>query len=124
MQGVGVIDRCYLWGKVYEAFDWPEIPIRVINPQQLKMWVTGKGASREAGLSKYQRQKRDKLLMVNTIKPWFPGWKFATGDSEDDECEAAALALIGAFHLGDPMPPTFEVRPRHTLDKIDWPVIA
>jgi Holliday junction resolvasome RuvABC endonuclease subunit len=117
--GVGVEDRGYLWGKVYEAFDWPEIPIVVINPQNLKVWVTGKGASRESGISKYQRQKRDKRLMIDTIEPWWPDWKFTSDpESKDDECEAAALALIGAFHVGDPIP--FVPKPRHMLTQLDW----
>lgn len=114
----GVADRCYLWGKVYEAFDWPEIPIAVINAQTLKVWVTGKGSSREPGLSSYQRRKQDKKLMVDTIQSWWPG---TIADGEDDEADALGLAAIGAFHLGDPMP--FEVKPRHTtgLEKVTWP---
>lgn len=115
-------DRSFLWGKIYEAFDWPEIPIVVINNQTLKMWVTGKGATRDPSLSKYQRQKQNKQRMVDTIKPWWPDWKFADGDSRIDECEAVALAAIGAHHLGDPLP--FETKPRHRLNKITWPVIA
>lgn len=121
LQEIGVADRCYLWGKIYEAFDWPNIPIAVINPQTLKVWVTGKGSTREKGMSSYQRRKQDKKLMVDTIQSWWPG---TIADGEDDEADALGLAAIGAFHLGDPMP--FTPKPRHTtgLDKVQWPALT
>lgn len=128
IQGIGVEDRCYLWGKIYEAFDahaFPRgIPIVVINPQTLKVWVTGKGASRDPGLTKYRRQKQDKQLMIDTVQSWWPQIKPERGDISDDIADALGLAAIGAHWLGDPMP--FEVRPRHTtvLEKIAWPATA
>lgn len=113
-------DRSFLWGKIFEAFDWPEIPIAVINPSTLKVWVTGQGAVRDSSLSQTQRQKLNKQRMIDAITAWWPHQPIAC----DDEADALGLAAIGAFHLGDPMP--FEVKPRHTtgLEKVSWPEIA
>ncbi len=113
-------DRSALWVLLHATLrKRMNLPVVVINPQTLKVWVTGKGSSRDTARSKYQRQKQDKQLMVSTIESWWPDWKFTSDpSSKDDECEAAALALIGAFHVGDPMP--FTPKPRHRLAKIDW----
>lgn len=113
-------DRSFLWGKLFEAFDWPGVPIAVINTQTLKVWVTGQGSTRDSGLSQSQRQKLNKQRMVDMIESWWPG----STKGNNDIADALGLAAIGAFHLGDPMP--FEVKPRHTtgLEKVAWPEVA
>lgn len=100
-------DRYTLAENILSFFDWKGVPVIYLHPTSAKLWLTGSG-------------RADKKLIVSTVEGLFPGQRFAC----DDEADATGFALCGAFHLGDPMPPTFQVRPRHTLDKITWPVIA
>lgn len=116
----GEFDRAFLWHKIIETFDLAKIPFVVVHNQTLKVWVTGKGSCRDTELTRTQRRKQDKQLMIDTVSSWWPDWKGRIGKN-DDVADALGLAAIGAFHLGDPMP--FPVKPRHTtgLDKVDWP---
>jgi Holliday junction resolvasome RuvABC endonuclease subunit len=100
----GEFDRSGLWHGIYGAIDAREIPIVVIHPGTHKKWLTGRGDAK----------KRD---IIDNIAEWWTDLAIAN----DDEADALGLALIGAFHLGDPMP--FTVKPRHTtgLEKVPWP---
>lgn len=102
IQGQGIADRSYLWGKIFETFDWPGVPVVAVNPKTLKVWVTGRGNA-------------SKAEMVEAVQAWFPTLPIAC----DDEADALALALVGAHHLDEPMP--FTPKPRHDLPQLDWP---
>lgn len=97
------IDRAGLWHGLYGALDARKLRVAVINPMTLKSWTTGGGGA-------------NKTAMVEVIADWYPG-----AAQCHDEADALALAAVGAFHLGDPMP--FEIKPRHTtgLEKVQWP---
>jgi hypothetical protein len=96
------LDRSALWWGVYSALSARGIPIAVVNPMTLKVWTTGKG-------------RAEKADMLDAVREW--GWSPAN----HDEADAMALATVGAYHLGDPVP--FEIRPRHTsgLEAVSWP---
>lgn len=98
------LDRAGLWHGLYGVVDHGDTPIVVMNPSTLKAWTTGSGSAK-------------KPAMVAQIRGWYPDSRITC----DDEADALALALTGAFHLGDPMP--FDVKPRHTtgLEKVVWP---
>lgn len=99
-------ERSGLWWDLYRLLRARRIPIGIIYPTTLKLWATGNG-------------KADKAAMKATVKSWWPHARdFITND---DIADAAALALAGAFQLGDPMP--FEVRPVHAerLKAAKWP---
>lgn len=97
------LDRAGLWHGLYGALDARGHRVAVINPSTLKVWATGNG-------------RAEKADMVGTVDAWWPNVTRC-----NDEADAIALATVGAFHLGDPMP--FEVKPRHTtgLEKVQWP---
>ena len=61
-----------------------------------------------------------KAAVVAAVQAMYP----QAGITCDDEADAIGHALIGAFHLGEPMP--FDVKPRHTtgLEKVQWPATA
>lgn len=97
-------DRAGLWWGLFTALRAKQIPTAVVPPATLKTWVTGKG---NAGKSQ----------ITGAVKFWWPNARILN----DDIADAAALALLGAYRLGDPMP--FTIKDRHTnaLDKIAWP---
>jgi Holliday junction resolvasome RuvABC endonuclease subunit len=98
------LDRSAVWNGIYSALDARKIPVAVINPSTLKVWVTGHG-------------RASKGEMLTTVRAWWPGATIRNHDQAD----AAALALIGALHVGDPLP--FEPKDRHTnaLTAVAWP---
>lgn len=111
-------DRSALWTLLHATLRKNmKLPVAVINPQTLKVWITGKGSSRDTGRTKYQRQKEDKQLIIDTVESWWPKWT----EDNDNLADALGLAAIGAFHLGESMP--FEVKSRHhsALEKVSWP---
>jgi Holliday junction resolvasome RuvABC endonuclease subunit len=98
------LDRSALWWGVYSALLARKIPVAVVNPSTLKVWVTGKGNATKA-------------TMLTTVRGWYPDASILNA------ADALALATVGAFHLGDPMP--FDVvKTRHetALAKVEWPV--
>ena len=97
-------DRSGLWHGIFGQLDYLGWPIAVVHPGTHKRWITGCGAAK----------KRE---VVETMRAWYPGQPIAN----DDEADALGHALIGAFHLGDPMP--FPVKDRHHsgLEKVVWP---
>jgi Holliday junction resolvasome RuvABC endonuclease subunit len=99
------LDRSALWWGVYSALASRRIPTAVVHPMTLKVWTTGKG-------------RADKADMLAAVRAW--GWT----PTNHDEADALALASVGAYHLGDPVP--FMAKDRHTstLEKVDWPVSA
>ncbi len=99
------LDRAALWWGVYSALR-RRMPIAVINPATLKVWTTGKGNA-------------EKLDMLNTTRLWY-----REAISNHDEADSIALATIGAYHCGDPLP--FEPKARHAtaLEKVQWPEVA
>lgn len=98
------IDRHQLWGGIYGGLDAKNIPVVVINPSTLKVWVTGHG-------------RASKGEMLTAVRAWWPNITIRNHDIAD----AAALAAIGAMHAGDPMPFTVKDRHRNSLDAVAWP---
>ncbi|MCV7358501.1 crossover junction endodeoxyribonuclease RuvC [Mycolicibacterium fluoranthenivorans] len=100
-------DRAGLWHGIFGQLDWLGIPTVVVHPSTHKVWLTGKGNSKKAEV-------------VAAVQAMYPGQTITC----DDEADAIGHALIGAFHLGEPMP--FDVKPRHTtgLEKVQWPATA
>lgn len=96
------LDRSALWWGVYSALNARNVPIAVVNPATLKVWTTGKG-------------RADKADMLASVREW--GWRAAN----HDEADALALASVGAYHLGDPVP--FQRKDRHdaVLERVDFP---
>lgn len=97
-------DRAGLWWGLYSALRARKIPTAVVAPGTRAKWATGHGRA----------SKTDVLTAVRT---WWPNQAIRNHDIAD----AAVLAALGAFHLGEPMP--FPVKDRHTLalEAIAWP---
>jgi Holliday junction resolvasome RuvABC endonuclease subunit len=97
-------DRAGLWWGLFSALRARQIATAVVPPATAKLWATGRGNARKGE-------------MLTTARTWWPGVKIG----DHDQADALALALIGAFKLGDPMP--FEVKDRHHagLEKVAWP---
>lgn len=101
------LDRSALWWGVYSALLQKHVPVAVVNPMTLKVWVTGMGTA-------------SKLDMLNATRNWF-----TESISNHDEADAVGLATVGAYHCGDPLP--FAVKERHQAiaeNKITWPEAA
>lgn len=100
-------DRAGLFWGLYSTLRARKIPIAVVAPKTRALWATGSGNA----------DKRDVLAAV---RAWWPNKRILNHDIAD----AAALAAIGAFHAGDPMP--FPVRERHSanLAAVQWPAEA
>lgn len=106
------LDRSALWWGVYSSLLAKRIPIAVMNPTTLKAWTTGKTRSPIKGEAKRQ--------MLAEVKTWWP----AIPVRNDDIGDALALAAMGAFHLGEPMP--FEIKDRHhnAMESVTWPEVV
>ncbi|MBN7454297.1 crossover junction endodeoxyribonuclease RuvC [Mycobacteroides abscessus] len=98
-------DRSGLWHGLFGALDAKKVPVAVVPPQTRAKWATGNG-----------RAEKGEVLL--NVREWFgPRVKVVNHDIAD----AAVLALMGAFRLGEAMP--FTVKPRHYagLDAAAWP---
>lgn len=97
-------DRAGLWWGIYSALRAKHIPTAVVAPGTRAKWATGHGRA----------TKTDVLTAVRT---WWPNTTIRNHDIAD----AAVLALLGAYHLGEPMP--FPIKGRHelALEAIAWP---
>jgi Holliday junction resolvasome RuvABC endonuclease subunit len=97
-------DRAGLWHGLYGALNAKQVPVAVVSPTTRASWATGHG-------------RADKAAVITAVTTWWPQQPIAC----DDEADSLVLALIGAHHLGDPMP--FTVKPRHStaLEAIAWP---
>lgn len=102
-------DRAGLWWRLYATLRARHIPIAVIAPKTRALWATGNGDA-------------DKKTVTQTVKNWWPHARDHIRN--DDIADAAALALAGAFHCGDPMP--FPIKPQHhnRLKAVQWPTLS
>nr|WP_046284613.1 hypothetical protein [Mycobacterium sp. UM_NZ2] len=100
-------DRAGLWWGLYSALRAKRIPTAVVAPGTRAKWATGSG-------------RATKTDVLATVRTWWPNTTIRNHDIAD----AAVLAALGAYHLGDPMP--FTPKPRHQLgaDVIDWPEVT
>ena len=96
-------DRAGLWHGVFGALDAKKVPIAVVAPSTLKKWVTGKGNA-------------DKAAVLATVREWC-GPRVAN----HDEADSLALAYVGAYTLGDPIPFAPKERHRIGLEQVKWP---
>src|SRR5689334_15548923 len=76
-------DRAGLFHGVFGALDARRVPIAVVPPTTGHQFSTGVAHA-------------DKKLIVANVSRWWPGVRIAN----DDIADAAALALMGAMHLG------------------------
>lgn len=99
-------DRAGLWWGLYSALRAKKIPTAVVAPGTRAKWATGHG-------------RAGKSDVLATVRSWWPDTTIRNHDIAD----AAVLAALGAFHVGDPMP--FQPKPRHQIgaDVINWPSI-
>ena len=102
-----LVERYWLWGKLYDALVACQLPKAIIVPTQLKKFVLGKGSG----------PGTDKLAVALKVTKMWPGVDLGS----DDEADALGLALIGAVHLGGRVP--FNVLEHHKLAiaKVVWP---
>lgn len=101
------LDRSALWWGVYSALLQKRVPVVVVNPMTLKVWVTGKGTA-------------SKTDMLDTVRGWY-----RQPITNHDEADAVGLATVGAYHCGDPLP--FAIKDYHRAiaeTKITWPEVA
>lgn len=105
-------DQSGLWWGIYSTLIGRrhQIPVVIIAPTTLKLWVTGDGHA-------------TKTQVLDTVKTWYPNHCNRIGKN-DNIADALGLAAAGAFHVGDPIP--FEIKPRHTtnLEAVKWPVLV
>jgi Holliday junction resolvasome RuvABC endonuclease subunit len=97
-----------LWWHVFTHLHARGVPIAVIPPTTLKVWITGRPAGGKA----------DKTEILETASKWWPEQKMRSHDVAD----AAGLATLGAAHLGHPTP--FRLGRRHhevLHGSIAWP---
>jgi hypothetical protein len=104
VQGTGIHDRAWYWGKLYDAFTALGIPVAVCPPATRAKWATDRG---NAGKSD---------VAVAVAKMW-PDLVIRG----DDQADALCFASIAAQRLSLPVP--FLVLERHklALSKIEWP---
>lgn len=99
-------ERSGLWWRLYASLRGRGVPIAVIAPKTRALWATGHGDA-------------DKPAVLTAARSW---WPWAAGHIRNhDIADAAALALAGALHCGDPMP--FPLKPQHhnRLKAAQWP---
>ncbi|WP_280304943.1 crossover junction endodeoxyribonuclease RuvC [Nocardia neocaledoniensis] len=104
VQGTGVHDRAWYWGKVYDALTSLGIPVAVCPPTTRAKWATDKGNSGKA----------DVAVAVSRLWPVVE-WR------GDDQADALALASMGAQHIGMPVPYLVLERHKLAVAKIEWP---
>lgn len=99
-------ERSGLWWRLYASLRGRGVPIAVIAPKTRALWAAGSGDA-------------DKAAVKAAVRAWWPHAR--NHIRNDDIADAAALALAGAFHLGDPMP--FPIKPQHhnRLKAAQWP---
>lgn len=83
----GVFERGWLWFAIAGALVDIEVPIVGVDPNQLKLYATGKGGAAKG------------VVLVEVTKRW-P--QFDT-KGDDNMADATVLAAIGAELLGDPL---------------------
>lgn len=104
--GAGTWDRAGLWWQLVARLQRYGAPIAVVPPMVRAKWATGSGAAGKA------------LVAASMARMW-PA--LDAGISED-EWDAAALASIGAQHLG--WMPVELGRHREQLVKVAWPELV
>ncbi|NMO00850.1 crossover junction endodeoxyribonuclease RuvC [Gordonia sp. TBRC 11910] len=99
-----VLERNWLWGKLYDALVACQLPKVIIVPVKVKQFAAGKGNA-------------DKIAVAMAVAKMWPGVDVAS----DDEADALAMATMGWVHLGGTV--WFNVLERHreVLAKVVWP---
>jgi hypothetical protein len=100
-----VFDRAGLWHGIFGGLDARKIPVAVVAPQTRAKWATGKA-------------RADKRDVLKAAQEWFPQV------SNDDEADAAWLALMGSVKLGDyPLVALTDWR-ISGLTSVSWPEVV
>lgn len=100
----GTTERGYLWWSVLNLLDHVGVPVLVVQPSQLKRYVTGKGVA-------------TKGAMIEAVARRLP--MFST-HGDDNLADAAGLCAIGCDLLGQPLVPMPEAH-RAALAKLTLP---
>lgn len=96
-------DRAWLWGLVVHLLFKHGFVVEVVT-QHLKMYATGKGSGRKAGV-------------LGAMPYMFPG----TMIIDDNAADAATLAAMGARALGFPVEPSHQRVSQAALAAYRWP---
>lgn len=104
-KGIGTWDRGGLWWMTYGALH-EYAPVVVVPPASLKLFAAGVGNA-------------TKNKMVDAVARRWPSIDTA---ADDNRIDAAALALMGLFHLGHDLgAETLPAKNRGALAKVTWP---
>jgi Holliday junction resolvasome RuvABC endonuclease subunit len=109
-RGGSVLDRHGLWWSIVAELLGHSVPVAAVEPTRLKVWATGRGDADKAGLSA-------------AVTRWLARAMDSPGEADrglqdSNQADAAALASMGAQHLG--LLPALG-RHRAVLDRVAWP---
>jgi Holliday junction resolvasome RuvABC endonuclease subunit len=104
--GGGAVERHALWFLVIEYLLANEHPVAEVGPNSRALYATGKG---RAGKSAVVDAVARRLSMFDT-------------GGDDNLCDAAVLAAMGADHLGTPLA-VMPAAHRKALDAVKWPQV-
>ncbi|MGD9989397.1 hypothetical protein [Pseudonocardia sp.] len=100
------IERHWLFGRIIDGFRLRDIPVAVINPTWVKMYIAGHG-------------RADKGTVKRAVAASWPGQ--GLGRIGDNEADAVTLAAMGADWLGWDGPWLDGRRGVDWLKKANWP---
>ncbi len=82
------------------------VPIALVNPMHLKIYIVGTGTG-----------KAGKGPIINAVTRRWPDWDHG---GDDNQADAVGLMAMGRDHLGEPLAPLPEQN-RRALASVDWP---
>lgn len=105
--GGGAVERHALWWLVVELLLAGDTPVAEVGPNSRALYAVGKGTAK-------------KSAVIDAVARRLP--MFDTG-GDDNLCDAAVLAAMGADHLGAPLA-VMPAAHRKALGAVKWPEIA
>lgn len=99
-------DGSGLWWGLFSTLRARRIPLAVVAPKTRALFATGNGDA-------------DKATVHTAVAAWWPGVAIRGNDIAD----AAVFAMMGAHHLGAPLPFDAKQRQIDCLDVVKWPSI-
>ena len=104
-------DRAAVWWWIVGTLLQRNVPVAKVAPLTLKKWATGTGGT--------PRKPVTKGRIVHAMHGLWPGVPATSSELRHHECDALALATIGAQHLGWPVPVRKHHGDAHAV--IKWP---
>lgn len=108
--GAGSHERAGLWWLVVHALSRRNVAYAIASPKSRAQYATGMGDA----------NKREVVAAITAYFPWFDATRRV---GLDDECDALALAALGADWLGVPMVAMPQTH-RAGLTGVEWPALA